>query len=155
MSSSACRTPAWKAIPTVPPAPSTRATRLATALHGPQRGLAFGDLGVVAGGSHAEHLRRHAEVGVHAEPWLGVGSEDALGQVGLGVERAADPHHVGLARVEDAGDLFRRADAADRENGDRHPRLGGAEDLAVPYRREAVAGRAEHVAGGDEAPAPE
>src|SRR4051794_39524296 len=68
-------------------------------------GLAGGgsadDLGVVAGALHAEHLGGYAPIRVAATAGLAVTVEESAGQVGLGVERPADAHQVGLPGLDD------------------------------------------------------
>jgi hypothetical protein len=64
--------------------------------------------------------------------------EEAGGELGLGVERAADADHVGLASGEDLGGLLRGPDPADGEHGDRDSGLDRGEHVAVPHRLERV-----------------
>ena len=47
----------------------------------------------ICAGTHRLELRH--------QPGSGIAAEDAGREVGLGVERTADAHHVGLAPIED------------------------------------------------------
>ena len=75
-------------------------------------------LGRVADALHAQHLGRDAAVGVAARDVGVARPEEAAGEVGLGVERPPDAHHVGLARSTMAAGLGGGADAAHREHRD-------------------------------------
>src|SRR4051794_35698792 len=115
-------------------AASSRRSRIASQAPGgigssvPWSGAAVAEphhLGVVTDALHAQHLRGHALVGAAAQDGPAVLSvtEDALGHVGFCIERATDADEVCLTLVEDRVDLFLGADAADREDGDRHALL--------------------------------
>src|SRR3954452_18197813 len=85
---------------------------------GADGGAGLVDLGVVADTGHAEHLRRHATIGVAAQRRPRVVAEDARGKVGLCVEGSANANNVRLPAVEDLVDFVSRADAAHREYRD-------------------------------------
>src|SRR5438067_13736280 len=74
-----------------------------------------GDVRVVAGGFHAEHLRRQAPVRRLAQRLFRVAAEDAHRELGLRVERPADADHVGFAAVEDPHGFGVRSYPADGE----------------------------------------
>src|SRR5436305_1475981 len=78
---------------------------------------------------------------------LGTATQNAGRQIGLGVERPADPDHVGLPGLEDTVDLIGAADAADGKHGNGQSALGLGEDVAVPHRSERVADAADDVTG--------
>ena len=66
-------------------------------------------------------------------------AEDVPGQILLGVERATEPDHVGLAVVDDLPGLDAGPDATHREHRDRHPSLHLAEQKPIPDRHERTA----------------